>query len=156
MHYGLRRLSGFLGARKPHRHRSGSLGLGVQPEVGGRDQAQSSQRTREELGEIVAGHVLDDLAAGLRYRSVRKQYGYADYKVSYGPVAQSPRTRGVSRDDSSDRGPLLRWVDAEDLVGAGELLLQGFEFYPALDPDHLILGGVLYDLVPAGGAHDEI
>ena len=42
------------------------------------------------------------------------------------------------------------------MVGAGELLLQGFELYPGLDPDYLISGDVFDDLAHACGANDEI
>src|SRR5919107_3641993 len=104
----------------PPRH----LGDRMQPEVGGHDDSQGPERSREQLGEVVAGHVLDDLAAGLRHSSVVQNDGYADDKLSDGPVPVPPRPRSVGRDDAPDRSPLLRRIYGEHLVRAGELFLQ--------------------------------
>jgi hypothetical protein len=56
-------------------HRPGHLGHRVQPEVALRDHAERAERAGEKFGEVVAGDVLDDLAAGLGHRPVREDHG---------------------------------------------------------------------------------
>ncbi len=72
------------------------------------DDAQSAQGAREELGEVVAGDVLDDLAAGLGDRPVGQDDGDADDQVAHGPVAVAARPVGVRGDHTPDRGARLR------------------------------------------------
>ena len=48
---------------------------------------------REELGEVIAGDVLDDLAAGVRDRTVRQRDGHAEDEVARRAVAMAQRAR---------------------------------------------------------------
>src|ERR671911_323397 len=79
--YGLRRLPRSLRAPEHDRDGAGSFGSRVQPEVALGDHAERAKRAGEELTEVVTGHVLDYLAAGLRHRPVREYDRNADDEV---------------------------------------------------------------------------
>jgi hypothetical protein len=102
----------------------GRLPDGVQPEVRLGDDAQSTQGTGEQLGEVVAGHVLDDLAAGLRHRAIGEHHLYTDDQIPDRAVPEAPGSRGVRRHDTTDGGPFFGGIHAEHLVRLGEVLLQ--------------------------------
>ena len=79
-------------------------GQRVQPEGCLGDQAERARRPGEQLAEVVAGHVLDDLAARLRDGPVGPHDGDADQQVARGAVAQPPRPGEPGRDDPADGG----------------------------------------------------
>src|SRR5918998_1412152 len=156
MHDGLGRTRRRLEALDLDGYRPRRLGSRVQPEVGGRDDPEGSQGPREQLGEVVAGDVLDDLAARLRHRPVVQDDGYADDQVADSPVPEPARSRGVRRDDAPYGSSPFRRIYGEHLVRAGEMSLQVLELHPGLDAYHLVAGDVLDDLVHARGANDEV
>ena len=141
-----------------HLHEDGPGGLPdrVQPEVGLGDDAEGPQGAGEQLGEVVAGHVLDDLAAGLRHRAVGEHHFDADDQISHRTVPETPRTRGVRRHDAPDGCALFRGVYAQHLVRPGEALLQVLQLQAGLGAYDLISRNVLDDPVHARGAEDEI
>ena len=78
-----------------------------------------------ELAEVVAGDVLDDLAAGVGDRAVGQHDGDADEQVADGAVAQPARAGGVRRQHAAERRARLGRVEGEPLPGAGRAAPAG-------------------------------
>src|SRR5215207_6404896 len=156
MNYSLRCRLCLLGARHLDGHGAGSFGTRMEAEVGGSDDTQGTERAGEELRQVVAGHVLDDLAACFGHGAVVQDDRYADDQISDGAVPVPSRPGRVGSDYSADGGPTLRRVYGQHLVRAGDMFLQVFEFDPCLDPDDLVSRRVLQHLVHARGAYDEV
>ena len=55
------------------------------------DRAERSEGAGEELGQVVPGHVLDHLAAGLREGAVRERHAHAHHQVAHAAVARAQR-----------------------------------------------------------------
>src|SRR3712207_1086832 len=89
----LRRLVRSGRTRELDSHGLSNLGFRVQPEVALCHDAERAQRAGEEFGEVVAGYVLDHLAAGLGYSPIRENHSYADDEVPDRPVAVAARPR---------------------------------------------------------------
>ena len=71
------------------------------------DRAEGPERARVELPEVVAGDVLDHLAAGLRQGPVRERDRDPEDQVARGPVAVAQRT-GCPRSRRSRRSSPVR------------------------------------------------
>src|SRR5215208_6771083 len=110
MYYSLRCRLCLLGARHLDGHGAGSFGTRMVAEVGGSDDTQGTERAGEELRQIVAGPVLDDLAACFGHGAVVQDAGYADDQVSDGAVPVPSWPGRVGRDYSADGRPALRRV----------------------------------------------
>ena len=65
----------------------------MQPERRLGDQPQRPERPGEQLPDVVAGHVLDDLPAGVRHPAVGAHHGDPDQQVARRAVAQPQRAR---------------------------------------------------------------
>src|SRR5919107_971999 len=145
-----------LGARHLDGHGAGSFGTRVEAEVGCGDDTQGTERAGEEFRQIVAGHVLDDLAACFGHGAVVQDDGYADDQVSDSAVPVQSWPGRVGRDYSADGRPALRRVYGEHLVWAGDVFLQVFQLHPGFEADDLVSWRVLQHLVHACGAYDEV
>ena len=85
----------------------------MQPERGLGDQAQRPERPGEQLADVIAGHVLDDLAAGLGHPAVRAHHGDPDQQVARRAVAQPPRPGHPGREHPADRRPRGRGTSSD-------------------------------------------
>ncbi len=123
------------------------------------DEAERPERPGEELGQVVAGHVLDHLAAGSGDRSVGQGHGDAEDQVTRRSVAVAQRA-GVARGDHAADGGSITFADSggiegDHLVGAGQRLLGPGEGQAGLEHRGEIALVVLDDTVePLGGDLD--
>jgi hypothetical protein len=127
----------------------------VQPERRLGDQAERALRPREQLAQVVAGHVLDHLAAGLGHDAVGPHHGDPDEQVTRRPVAQPPRAGQPGRDHAADRG-LARHVQRDLLPGLGQH--RRYLGHPGArpDPGHQVPGRVLDHAGQPGGVDDQV
>ena len=96
------------------------LGERVQADRQLHDHAERSERAGEQLGQVVAGHVLDHLPAGARDGAVGERDGHADHEVAGGAVARAQRAGVRGCHDAADRGCLSgpeRRVERKPLTG---------------------------------------
>jgi hypothetical protein len=109
-----------------------------------------------ELGQIVARHVLHDLAAAPHEAAVGRDHGEADDQVARGAVEMPPRARGVAGEDPAERGPIRRArVEREPLTTGAERGLQRVQGEPGLDGHGEVAGLVLQDPVQAPEPEDQ-
>ena len=88
------------------------------------DRAERAERAREQLGEVIARHVLDHLAAALRERAVGERDAHADHEVAHAAVAAAQRARVAAGHDAAERGAVVRGVEREHLALLGERRLR--------------------------------
>ena len=67
------------------------------------DRRQRSERSADQLRQIVAGHVLHDLSAGLRKRAVGRRELDADHEIARRAEPLAPRAAVVGREQPADR-----------------------------------------------------
>src|SRR5215204_4480557 len=156
MNYSLCRRLCLLGFGDLDGHGAGSFGTRVEAEVGCGDDTQGAQGAGEELRQIVAGHVLDDLAACFGHGAVVQDDGYTDDQVADSAVPVTSWPGRVGRDYSTDGGPALRRVYGQHLIRAGDVFLQVFQLHPGLETDDLVSWRVLQHLVHSRRAYDEV
>jgi hypothetical protein len=121
------------------------------------DQAERAERAGEQLREVVAGDVLDHLAAGLGDRAVRQSHGDAHDQVARRAVAVAQRPRVAGGEDAADRGLRgARRIEREHLSGRGEALLGLAHRHAGLDNGGQVALVVLDDAVQARGAEHEV
>ena len=107
-----------------------AVGVGARTELHRRlrDHAERAERADEELRQIVARHVLHDLAAAAHDGAVGHHHREADEEVAGGAVEMSARARGVAREDAADRRPVGPGrVEREPLSALAELALERAE-----------------------------
>ena len=75
------------------------------------DDAERAVRADEELGQVVAGHVLHDLAAAAHERAVGGDDRESDEEIAHGAVEMAPRAGGVGRDHAAERRRARRRAD---------------------------------------------
>ena len=134
----------------------GGCGLGarVQAHVHRGEHAQGSERAAEQLGHVVAGHVLDHLPAGSGHRAVSQNDRHPQDQVPRGAVAvrQGP---GVRRgQDAADRGLALGpqpRVQGQHLPRPGEGLLRLGQRDSGFEHRRQVTGVVLPDPIQARG-----
>src|SRR5215213_6363647 len=97
MNYSLRCRLCLLGARHLDGHGAGSFGSRMEAEVGGSDDTQGTERAGEELRQVVAGHVLDDLAACFGHGAVVQDDSYAGAACAGIGVAKAEKPRWILR-----------------------------------------------------------
>jgi hypothetical protein len=127
----------------------------MQPEGRLGDQAQRALRPGEQLADVVAGHVLDHLAAGVRDHPVRADRGDPDQQVARGPVPQPARPRRPGGDHSAHRR-VRRGVQRELLPGRGQHRRQLPEGGPGLHPGDQVPGRMLDDLIHRPEVHHQV
>ncbi len=145
-------------------HERGRGGQRVQPEDGLGDQAERPLRAGVQLAEVVPGHVLDDLAAGLGHGPVRADHGDADQQVAGGAVAQPARPGRARGEHAADRGRAGlatvagagRDIQGELLPGGGQHPGQLVHGHAGLRPDHQVTRGVLDHPVQPQGVDDQV
>ena len=121
---------------------SGPLRERVQAEAGACDERQSALGSAHESCEVVAGDVLDDLAARVRDRAVAQNKCDAEDEVPRCAEPMAQRTRDVPGEQRPD-GRVARRVEREPLTGASEGLAKHREPNAALDGAREIAGVVL-------------
>jgi hypothetical protein len=98
----------------------------------------------EELGQIVAGDVLDDLAAAAYDRAVAGDRGHPDEQIARGAVEMPAGTGRVGGDHAADGGAVrLRRVQRQPLAARPQRGLQRGDRDPGLCGDRQIPGLVL-------------
>src|SRR5690242_5633008 len=121
------------------------------------DDAESAKGTGSELGEIVAGDILDDFAAAGGERAVRKSDGDTDDEVAKGAETETKCAAVISREDAADGGFFgPKRIERETLAVLGESLLQSLNEAAGFDGDGEIGPNVFEDFVEARGREDEI
>ena len=103
------------------------IGVGARPELHGRldDHSERPEGADEELGQVVAGDVLDHLAAALDERARRRDHGHADEEIAARSVEVTPRTGRIARENAAERRFVgMRWVEREPLAAPAELALE--------------------------------
>ena len=141
----------------------GRGGQRVQPEDGLGDQAERPVRAGVQLAEVVAGHVLDDLAAGLGHGPVRADHGDPDQQVAGGavaqprgpaaPVASTPPTVGEPSWPPAAAGRASRASCCRAVASTAASWSQG---HAGLRPDHQVACGVLEHPVQPQGVDDQV
>src|SRR5262249_3370389 len=114
------------------------------------DQPKPSLRAAVELPEVVAGDVLDDLAAGACGGAVAEDDGDAKHEVPHRPVAVAPRAAQVRGEAGTDRRIRAR-VEREHLSERLQVRVQRREAETGLDDAGQVAGLVLEDAVEAAG-----
>ena len=122
----------FLRVRRRHHERAGLGRERMEAQAHPRDQAEPPARAAEELPEVVARDVLDDLAARVRDRAVGEHHGHPEHEVAHGSEAVAARPREVGRDAGPDRRVAGR-VEREPLAVLAEARVQRREADPRLD-----------------------
>ena len=125
-------------------------GIGMEAEADPADEREPATRAADELAEVVAGDVLDDLAAGVDDRAVGEHERDAEHEVAgrAEPVAQ--RAREILREAGADRR-VARRIEREALAGRGERGREGREADARLDRAGEVARLVLEDAVHALG-----
>src|SRR5204862_4926909 len=95
----------------------------MQPQARAGDQAELPARPAEELAEVEARHVLDDLAAGARDGPVSEHDGDAEDEIARSPVPVPPRAGEVAGDAGADRRIAGR-IERKHLAVLGEPHVQ--------------------------------
>ena len=75
----------------------------MKAEAGARDQREEAVGTADEAREVVARDVLDDLATGVRHRSVGEHERHAEDEVARRAEAVPERAGDVSCEERADR-----------------------------------------------------
>ena len=143
----------------------GGRGQRMQPEHRLHDQPERPVGARVQLAEVVAGHVLDHLAARGGHGAVGAYHGDPDHQVARRPVAQAPWARRAGGERPADRagaGRLRarrlgrpgrprrlagRHIEGKLLPGGRQHLAEPPHPGPGLEPGHQIPGRVLDHLV---------
>ena len=128
------------------------------------DHTQRAERPCEQLRQVVAGDVLDHLAAGPREGPVGEAHGDAEQEVPSGSVAVPQRAGVAGGDDPADGGgrlarrvrPSQRWVESEHLADGGEDLLGRGQRHPRLQDRGEVAGVVLDHTVQMPGQHVDV
>ncbi len=148
------------GARKRDRAARELVGVGARAHGGGggrgkrvqshrdlEDRAERAERAREQLGQVVAGHVLDHLAAALRDRAVGERHAHPHHQVARPAVARPQRTRVAAGQDAAERRAVARRVEGQHLPRLRERLLGALERHARLEHGGEVAGVVLDDAV---------
>ena len=95
----------------------------MEPQAGAGDQAEPSLGTAEQLAEVVARDVLDDLAPGARHRPVCEHDRDAEQEIARGTVAMAPRAGEAPGEAGAYRRVAGR-VESEHLPLLGQPSIQ--------------------------------
>ncbi len=121
------------------------------------DRAERPVGAGEQLGQVVAGDVLDHLAAALGDGAVGERHAHADHEVARAAEARAQRPGVVGRDDAADRGAAaVRRVEREHLAGLAEGLLRAGQRHARLQHRGQVAGVVLHDPVEARGGDLDV
>ena len=150
---GQRGLGQHRGVLRPARRGGLGLGLGVQAQRQLEDQAERAQRPGEQLGQVVAGHVLDHLATRPRRLAVREGHLDSQDQVARPAVTRAQRARVAGGDHAADGGRALGVgrVEQQLLLGLGEHRLGLGQRQPGLDDRGQVALVVLEQAVVARG-----
>ena len=120
------------------------------------DDAECAEGAGEKFGEIVAGDVLDDLAAAARDGAVGEDDGHAEDEIAERAVAAAKNSAVVRGDDAADRGAIGEdGIERDTLVVARELALHGGPRCAGGDGGGHVLPNVLADAGEARGRELE-
>ena len=130
----------------------------MQPHVHAHDRAQRPEGAREQLGEVIPGDVLDDLAASPRDRPVCERDRDADDEVTGPAVAVTERTGVGGCKDAADGGSAIgaqRWVEGEHLALGGKPGLRHRQRHAGLHRRRQVADVVLCDAVKRACLQDD-
>ena len=140
-----------------HLHRPRCRGRRSQLERRGKDDAEAPEGSGEQAGEIVAGHVLHDDAAGLRHAAVDARHRHADDGVARRAVAMASRTAVVRGHDSADGRPLRpRRIPGEALAVHRQRGIDRRQRRPGLDRRGQVSVPMLDDAGERRGGEQQI
>ena len=110
----------------------------------------------EQLGQIVARHVLHDLAAPAHDAAVGRDDGDADEEIAHGAVQMTSRAGRVGGDEPADGGALgLGRIEREPLPACAQRRLQRLQRQTGLRRHREIAGLVLDEAIePLEREHD--
>ncbi len=129
----------------------------MEAEDGAGDDAEGAESAGGELGEIIAGDVLDDFAAAACEGAVGESERDADDKVAERTEAEAEGAAVVGRERATNGGPFgPQTVEGEALAVLREGLLQGLQGAASFHGDGEIGPGVLDDAVEARGRKDDV
>ena len=130
----------------PDQRRGFGDGADLQGQLG--DDAQGAERAGQELGEVVAGDVLDDPPAPFDHRSLGVHEADADDLIARPPRPEPPRPARVRRIHAAQRRAVgLGGIDQQPLPFRGKDRTQGLQRDPRLDGDRHVGGRVVDHLV---------
>ncbi len=121
-------------------------GQRVEPERDPSDQRERPGRAADELAQVVAGDVLDDLPAGVGDRPVGEHERDAEDEVARRAEAMPERTGQVGRQAGAD-GRVAGRVERESLAVLGERRLERGEAHAGLDDARQVSRLVLEDAI---------
>ena len=104
--------------------RRGGHGVGMEAQADPADEREPAARAADELAEVVAGDVLDDLAAGVDDRAVGEHERDAEHEVARRAEAVAQRAREILGEAGADRRVAGR-VEREALAGRGRARPRG-------------------------------
>ncbi len=125
----------------------------MQPKNRLRDDTQSPKRSCSQLGQVISGDVLHDLAAALRESAVGQSQRDADNQIAQTSEANAQRPTIIGRENPSDRR-LLRpqWVKRQSLTMLGQRSLKFLERTSSFDRRRHVAPCMFHDTVqPTGG-----
>ncbi len=146
--------------RQPGRvaaHRHERLRLGDRPHLERDldDRAERAESADVQLAQVVAGHVLDDPAAGLDLLPLVVDGGNAEDVVAQRAEAVAARAADVGGEGAAQRGPVgVRHVHGKALVLGGQHAAQLGDGNAGLHGDGHVAGGVIDDAVEGPDVHD--
>ena len=132
----------------------------MQPHAHREDQPERAERAGEQLAEVVAGDVLDHLAARLGERAVAERDRDPENQIARLAVAMAQRTAVGGREHAADRRAIgsvgrQRRVEREHLAGCRQLPLRPRERHAGLEDRRQVAGVVLERRVQAAGVQLE-
>ena len=111
----------------------------------------------DELAEVVAGDVFDDLAAGAGDGAVGEDEGHADDEVAEAAVVVAEGAGVVGGEDAADGGAVgPEGVEGYELAVLCEGLLELLPGAAGLDGAGEVLPGVFEDSVEAGEVEVDV
>ncbi len=136
-----------------HRGGVGQPGMQLERRLG--DQGQGALGPDEQLGEVVAGGGLHELAAGADHVAVGEHRLEAEHVVAGHAVLDGPHPPGVGGHVATERRARLSGEHRVDEAVLGEGGVELFEGHAGLDHRHVIVEIDLEDGVHALERHQD-
>ena len=123
------------------------------------DQPERSERRSEELRQVVAGHVLDDLPARFRHCAIRECNGHPEEEVAGDAVSMAKRTGIAGGNDAADGCRICvpqGRIQRQHLPRCGKHLLRGCQRHPGLQHCREVRRVVLEDPIEPPGREQNV
>src|SRR5689334_10055833 len=117
-----------------------------------RDYTESAEGAGDQFRQVVAGHVLDDLATAAGERAIGQRDGDADDEVAQSAEARTQSAAVGGRQDAADsRFVCPQWIERKALPVLSESFLQSLNGAARLGGNREVRPSVLEDLVETSG-----